>query len=133
MRFLVAAPSGGCHGGLAHRAAVPEAPAVAGFALFLLLVAALGAAAYLGLFMTHVPGAADERLGQLEPLPDDLNQWVEGPEPSPEGWIVERRTLQDEQHALRLILQTRYRDPDTRDIVKVDPELTTRRRRIKQR
>lgn len=110
-----------------------EASSVVAFALFLLLVAALGAAAYLGLFMTHVPGAAEERFGQLEPLPPHLNRWVQLPEPSPEGWLVERRTLQDEQHPLRLITQTRYRDRITRDIVKVDPEVNTRRRRIQSR
>ncbi len=102
------------------------------FYVFLLIVAAVGALAYLALYFSHVPGAADERLGELEDLPKSLNEWVEDEQPSEDGLICERRHLMPDTFASRMTLQVRYRDPATRDIVRIDPEVTIKRRRVRR-
>ena len=60
------------------------------FYLFLLVVAALGVGVYLVFIFRLVPGAAEERLGILEPLPHDIGQW-QGDESSPEGRAAQSR------------------------------------------
>lgn len=97
--------------------------------MFLLIVGAIGALAYLALFMSHIPGAADERLGKLEDLPERLNEWVEDPQPTVEGLVCERRHLMSSPSLNKWVLQVRYRDPQTREIVRVDPEKSVKRRR----
>jgi hypothetical protein len=100
--------------------------------IFLLIVGAVGALAYVLLFFSHVPGAKDERLGKLEELPADLGTWTKGT--GDDGMIVERRYLladpsgMDEQN---LVIQVRYRDPDSSEIVRVDPEQKYRRKRVR--
>lgn len=99
----------------------------------MLVIAALGSGAYLVLFLTHVPGAGEERLGIFEPLPEDVGKWTTDPGLSPEGWVRERRTLYDgAAHGPgRFTHQTRFRDPETREIVSVAPERIEKRRRLK--
>jgi hypothetical protein len=100
--------------------------------VFLLIVGAVGALAYILLFFSHVPGAKDERLGKLEPLPADLGKWAESGRE--EGLIKEERCLLADSSGLdeqKLVIQVRYRDPETDEIVRVAPEQTYRRRRIK--
>jgi len=109
---------------------VKVAPVVT-FYVFLLIVAAVGALAYLALFMSHVPGAAEERLGKFEALPGRLNEWVQDDALSEDGLVCERRHLMPNPSVNRLILQVRYRDPTTRDIVRVAPEVTIKRRRVR--
>src|SRR6187551_1697958 len=77
--------------------------AVVSFYVFLLIVGAIGALAYLALFMSHVPGAADERLGTLEPLPEKLNEWVEDQAQSADGLVCERRHLMSEPSSGKMI------------------------------
>jgi hypothetical protein len=101
------------------------------FYVFLLIVGGIGALAYLAMFMSHVPGAANERLGHLEDLPQSLNQWVEDKERSADGLICERRHLMPEAQASKMTLQVRYRDAETREIVRIEPELVIKRRRVR--
>lgn len=104
------------------------------FYVFLLLLAAAGVAVYLLFFLSHVPGATEERLGEYEPVPEDLGRWKidEASEQAraarAEGLVREERLLLQEG-GKRFIKQARYRDADTREIVRVDPEqLVTRKR-----
>lgn len=96
--------------------------------LFVLGVGAVGAVAYMLLFLSHVPGAKDERFGKLEELPADMDTWV-GAE-QPDGLIREQRHLMEEGSG-RLIQQVRFRDPKTQEIVSVLPEKFVKRRRIR--
>lgn len=99
----------------------------------MLVIAALGSGAYLVLFLTHVPGAGEERLGVYEPLPDDIGKWVADPELTSEGFVRERRTLFDgsTDGPGKLTYQERLRNPETREIVSVAPEKIEKRRRLK--
>ncbi|NLE85478.1 MAG: hypothetical protein GX607_03670 [Myxococcales bacterium] len=106
------------------------------FYVLMLLFAVAGIAAYLLLFLSHVPGAREERLGEYEPLPENLGRWtvVVGGEPGQasgdEGLVREERLLLQEG-GRRLIKQVRYRHPETREIVRVDPEELIVRRRLR--
>lgn len=105
------------------------------FYLFLLGVGAVGAGAYLFLFLSHVPGAKDERLGVLEPLPPQMGEWVEQELKSSDGLVVEQRYLHPESTGFsgpKILRQVRYRHPETREIVRVDPEQVVKRKRIRQ-
>lgn len=100
--------------------------------VFLLIVGAVGALAYILLFFSHVPGAKDERLGKLEALPADLGTWVRSGDS--DGLIKEERYLLADSSGVdqsKLLLQVRYRDAKTEEIVRVDPEKAYRRRRIR--
>jgi hypothetical protein len=104
------------------------------FVIFMLVVAAAGTAVYLLFFMSHVPGAAEERLGALEPLPADIGQWVRDEKPSEGGMVRERRILSGESMGMsadRLVVQVRYRHPETNKIEKVVPEEVVKRRRVR--
>lgn len=112
-----------------------QTPVVVTLYVFLLIVGAVGAVAYLLLFFSHVPGAADERFGTLEELPGELGVWQAEEARSPEGFIRERRYLSANHSrgdTTRLIIQVRYRHPETGEIVRIDPEETYRRRRRKK-
>lgn len=99
----------------------------------MLVIAALGSGAYLVLFLTHVPGAGEERLGVYEPLPENVGKWVLDPELTSEGLVRERRVLFDgsPEGSGKLTHQERFRNPETREIVSVTPERIEKRRRIK--
>lgn len=106
------------------------------FTVFLLLIAAVGIGIYLLFILPTVPGAVEERLGVREPLPNNLGVWTND-ETSPEALAAlnkgERRqvrTLYDEAKD-RLILQVRYQNRETEEIVRVEPEQFVRRKRIK--
>lgn len=107
--------------------------------VFLLAIGVLAVGVYLLFILTQVPGAADERLGKLEELPSDLGRWVEDRE-SPSGRAAEERGLVLERRCLyqqgflaggRFLHQSRLRDPETREIVSVEPEVIVKRRRLK--
>lgn len=105
------------------------------FYIFLLLVAALGVGAYLAFFFSHVPGASEERLGEYEPLPPDLGQWKEESERTSDGLVREARHLFQEATGFgagTLVVQVRYRDPESREIVRIEPERVVPRKRIKK-
>lgn len=102
--------------------------------VFILAVGAVGAGAYMFLFLSHVPGAKEERLGVLEALPPNMGEWIEEPVPSEDGLVVEKRHLQPESSGFggaKYLLQVRYRDPKTREILRVDPEQIIKRKRIR--
>lgn len=102
------------------------------FYLFLLVVAGLGAAVYLTVFMSHVPGAKEERFGTLEPLPDNLGQWIRDEQRDPEGRVRETRHIFHEKTGFgggELLLQVRYRDAESDEIVHIEPERVVPRRR----
>lgn len=103
--------------------------------VFLLIVGAIGAVAYLLLFFSHVPGATDERFGTLEELPGELGVWLKDEQKSSETMVTERRYLPADPSGgdtTKLVIQVRHRDRSTGEIVRIDPEETYRRRRKKR-
>ncbi len=107
----------------------------------LVLVAVLAVALYLLVIFRAVPGAVEERLGELEELPQGLGKWHPD-ETSPEGQAAnesgERREVRywyDEAAGLfgrgKIVKQVRYRDAETNEIVRVDPDARVTRKRIK--
>jgi hypothetical protein len=111
------------------------------FFLFLMIVAALGIGVYLVFIFKLVPGAAEERLGVLEPLPDDLGKW-HADEDSELGKAALARSLKREQRLFfeegkgllaqgRLVRQVRYRNLSSNAIEEVEPDQPVKRRRIR--
>lgn len=108
--------------------------------VFLLLAAAVGTGVYLLVMYSSIPGAVDERLGTLEPLPENLGQWVVDPSADAEpasGEHLQRevRWLHDPGrlfHKETLIRQVRYRDLASGEITRVDPEERLPRKRRKE-
>lgn len=104
------------------------------FYVFLLVAAAIGTAIYLLFIFQSVPGAAEERLGTLEPLPEDLGKWSadtsseEAQRATKEGLSREVRHFFEEDKQ-RLLFQARYRDARTSEIVRSDPDVVVKRRR----
>jgi len=111
------------------------------FVLFLLIVAALGIAVYLVFIFKLVPGAAEERLGVLEPLPDDIGQWrvdegsVLGKAALERNRKREERLFFEEGKGLmaqgRLVRQVRYRNLSSNAIEEVEPDQPVKRKRIR--
>jgi hypothetical protein len=111
------------------------------FFLFLLIVAALGIAVYLVFIFKLVPGAAEERLGVLEPLPDDIGQW-QLDEDSELGKAALARNRKREVRLFfeegkgvmaqgRLVRQVRYRNLSSNAIEEVEPDEPVKRKRIR--
>ncbi len=111
------------------------------FYVFLIIVAALGVGVYLLFIFKLVPGAMEERLGVLEPLPDDVGQWKPD-DHSPEaraalerGQKREERLFFEEGKGIfaqgRLLKQVRYRSAASNEIVEVLPDEPVKRRRIR--
>ncbi len=112
--------------------------AVFGFVLFVGLV---GVVLYLLMIMREVPGAAEERFGRLEALPDDIGKWKldeDSPEAraaADEGLKREVRYLFDPDASFgrgKLTRQVRYRDLATNEIARIDPEEIIKRKRIRE-
>jgi hypothetical protein len=106
------------------------------FYLFLLFVAIAGIGVYLLFMFNMVPGMQEERIGVLEPPPPGTGTWkpdpdsAEGRAAAAEGLTREVRHYFYEERA-RLVLQVRYRSRDTNEIVRVEPEVVVKRRRIR--
>jgi hypothetical protein len=100
--------------------------------LFLVVTAAVAVGVYLLVIFRNVPGAVEERLGVLEPLPPDLGVWKAAEaDPAParaEGLTREQRLFLDDG---KLVRQTRYRDATTGEVVRADKDQVVKRRRIK--
>jgi hypothetical protein len=102
--------------------------------VFLVVTAAVAVGVYLLVIFRNVPGAVEERLGVLEPLPSDLGVWkVDGNSPAAssarvEGLTREQRLFLDEG---KLVRQTRYRHATSGEIVRADKDQIVKRRRIK--
>lgn len=106
------------------------------FYVFLLVVAAIGVGVYLTFVFQNVPGMKEERLGTLEPLPEDIGSWKVDAESEParaaanEGLVREVRLFHDESRG-RLVEQVRYRRSSDSEIVRVEPDRRVKRRRVK--
>ncbi len=108
---------------------------------FLLLVAALGVGVYLVFIFKLVPGAAEERLGVLEPLPGDLGQWRVDDASESGRAALERQQKREERLFFeegkglfaqgRLVRQVRYRSLITDGIEAVEPDQLVKRKRIR--
>jgi hypothetical protein len=102
---------------------------------FLLLIGLVGGAFYLTLFMREVPGFAEQRFGKLEELPDDVGKWH--PDESAEGRAAEmageRREVRHwfDSDSNKLLFQVRYRSLETNEIVRADPDLVVKRKRVR--
>jgi hypothetical protein len=102
--------------------------------VFLVVIAALAVGVYLLLIFRNVPGALEERLGVLEPLPNDLGIWKAEADSDAahaaqsEGLTREIRLFLDQGKLLR---QVRYRNTATGEIVRADKDQVVKRRRIK--
>jgi hypothetical protein len=100
----------------------------------LVVTAAVSVGVYLLVIFRNVPGAVEERLGVLEPLPSDLGVWkADGDSAAAQtarvaGLTREQRLFLDEG---KLVRQTRYRDATSGEIVRADKDQIVKRRRIK--
>jgi hypothetical protein len=111
------------------------------FYVFLVIVAALGVGVYLLFIFKLVPGAMEERLGVLEPLPDDVGKWrvdehsAEGKAALERGRKREERLFFEEGQGVlargRLVRQVRYRNASSNAIEEVEPDQLVKRKRIK--
>lgn len=106
--------------------------------IFVVLIGGLGAIAYLAIMLNAVPGAAEERFGKLEELPENLGQWLtdetsdEASALTAQGKRLEVRYLLEPGSLFRpqvVVKQSRVRDAVSNEIIEVRPELRTRRRR----
>jgi hypothetical protein len=102
--------------------------------VFLIVIAALAIAVYLLLVFNNVPGAVEERLGTLEPLPEDIGVWHADAESDAgrtahgAGLVREVRTFLDDG---KLVRQVRYKSLASGDIVRVEKDERIKRRRVK--
>jgi hypothetical protein len=111
------------------------------FVVLLVIIAVLAIGLYVGLMLKEVPGFAEQRLGKLEELPADLGQWVVDDDSDAagqaraEGLKREVRVLQDSDASLfsggRLLRQVRYRNAETNEIVRVEPDEVIKRKRVR--
>jgi hypothetical protein len=86
-----------------------------------------------------VPGRKEERLGVLEPLPENLGEWIAddssdaGRAARAEGLVRETRHYHYEAGSGgKLVLQARVRNPETDEIVRVEQERAVKRRRVRK-
>jgi hypothetical protein len=103
---------------------------------FLIVIGVIGVLLYTLVIHREVPGAVEQRFGVLEALPEDLGKWVvddqteEGKAAVRTGVRREVRFWHDPSRD-RLLKQTRYRNPATGAITRVDPEQVIKRRRVR--
>lgn len=108
----------------------------------LLFVGIAAVAVYLLVVFREVPGAVTERWGELEGLPGDLGEWSTDEdseaaiEANQRGLVREVRTWLEPGAGWfgrdRLVLQVRYKNPETGEIDGVEPDRVLARRRVKQ-
>ena len=112
-------------------------------AFVLLGCVALGAlAVYLLVVFREVPGAVEERLGELEGLPTNLGEWQvddsseEARAAAERGQLRERRTWRQPGAGWlgqdRLILQVRYKNRASGAVEHAEPDRPVPRRRVKR-
>ena len=82
-------------------------------------------------FVSQGTSPLEYLLGQLEPLPEDLAQWTARVDET--GLVREERLMLPSRrpNSPVLVRQIRYRDPTTREIVRVEPEQRVKRRRVR--
>ena len=104
-------------------------------ALVVLCALVFWAAVFGVFFVTQETTPLEFLLGRYEPLPDDLDKWLDTGLEQPSGLRREERLIlpSGRGNGPWLLRQVRYRDPETRAIVRVCPEERVRRRRISSR
>jgi hypothetical protein len=106
------------------------------FYVFLVLVGMAGLGVYVLFIFNLVPGVQAERLGVLEPLPPDVGSWKvdETSEAAArarsEGLLREVRHFHYEATG-KLVLQVRYKEQESGDIVRVEPDQPVKRKRLR--
>jgi hypothetical protein len=106
------------------------------FYVFLVIVGVIGVSLYVTMFVREVPGFKEQRFGKLEELPSDVGKWKEDLD-SPEGKRATAEGLKREvRHWLdslteKLYLQVRYRSMETKEIVRTEPDVEVKRKRVK--
>lgn len=106
------------------------------FYVFLIICGAIGIGIYLLFIMNLVPGAKEERIGVLEPLPEDVGKWKEehesdaGKLAAADGLVREVRHFHYETNG-RLVRQVRYKSRVTGEIVRAEPDEVVKRRRVR--
>ena len=109
--------------------------------LMLLFIGIASVAVYLLVVFREVPGAVSERWGELEGLPADIGQWVVDDQSEAANAARERHLVREVRSWRepgtgwfgrdRLLLQVRYRDPETGEIEGTEPDRVLQRRRVK--
>lgn len=103
------------------------------FVVFTALV--FWAAMFATFFTSQGTSALEFLLGRYEAPPDHLNRWLDVGIEQPSGLLRQERVLfpTGRQDGAFLLRQVRYRDPSSKQIVRVAPEERVRRRRISAR
>ena len=105
-------------------------------------IALLFCVIYAVVVMVYVPGLADERLGELEELPEDVGEWnidtnsAQAHSARAEGLICETRLWieggGDFLGREKILRQVRYLDPETKEVVLAEKDVRIRRKRVKK-
>lgn len=110
---------------------------------FLFMIAFIGGLFYLLVVYREVPGAVEQRLGVLEALPGDINQWKVDTE-SEAGQAAQQKGLKRETRIFhdpngggflgggKLVRQVRYRNQATNALVSVEPDEPVARKRVRK-
>lgn len=103
------------------------------FVVFTALV--FWAAMFATFFTSQGTSALEFLLGRFEAPPDHLNTWRDMGVEQPSGLLRQERLLfpNGRQSGPFFLRQVRYRDPVSREIVRIDPEQRVPRRRISAR
>jgi hypothetical protein len=109
---------------------------------FLVAIAAIGLLFYLLVIYREIPGAVEQRLGELEAIPADVNKWKPddeseaGKAAAAKGLLREVRLYFDEKGGAlghgKFVRQARYRNRATNAITSVEPDEPVRRKRVKK-
>ncbi len=109
--------------------------------LLFLGIALVPCVIYAVVVMLEVPGMADERLGTLEALPDDVGEWSVDTDSEPaqaaaaQGLVRETRLWINPNDLFgrkKIYRQVRYLDRETLDLVRTEKDLRIRRKRVKK-
>ena len=97
---------------------------------------------YAVVVMAYIPGLADERLGVLEELPEDVGEWkidtnsAQARSAQAEGLVCETRLWRDGGSDFlgreKILRQVRYLDPETREVVRAEKDVRIKRKRVKK-
>src|SRR5262245_16557121 len=104
--------------------------------IFLVVVGLVAVGLYWVLFTREVPGFKEQRFGKLEDLPADIGKWHDDEESNEalqakrDGLKRQERYLFDEEKN-KLVHQVRYRNRESNEIVRIDPDVVVKRRRVK--
>jgi hypothetical protein len=107
------------------------------FYAFLMVIAIGGIALYIFVILREVPGAAEERLGSFEDLPENVNKW-QADETSSEGKAALARGQRREARLYfveqdgKLLRQVRYRNAQTDEIERAEPDEVVKRKRVRR-